>query len=447
MAEIEGTAERAVELAERLGADEAEAYIVKSTVSSVSFSDRIEMSRASNHGGIGVRAIVDKRLGFHSVSSLRDEAIEEAVRGALKVAQASPRDPEWVQLPDRLGSASVEGVYCEETAKIEPARLVEAAGLVIDTIQDCDRRVSPTRGFISASVASVSVCNTYGGEMTREGTHASFSVNVKAEGSVKKGTSTESRDARSWRRLRLEELSVKAARRAVAMIDARPIAGGECPVVLRNDVSARVVSLMFARTLTAEAVQRRRSPWSGKLGARIASENLTLADDGVLRGGIGTESFDGEGFPQQKTPLISRGVLQGFLYDSYTANKEKRASTGNARRLYTSIPRPGVTNLVVSEGDADAEELVAETRRGLYVSEVIGEWLSNPMSGYLSATVTNGFLIRDGELAEPVKGVIISGNFFDILQRGLEVIGDDVENSGRCYCPSLKIASMTIAGD
>lgn len=446
MNEIAGISEKAVALAEKLGADETEAYVVKSLVKSISFSDKIEVGNTSVHEGLGVRIMVDKRLGFRSVSSLREEDIEEAVKIAINVARASTKDPNWVQMSDHFGSSSVEGIYCKETAQISADKLLDTVGNVIETVHECDRRVSPTEGHFNTSNASIAICNSHGREMIRKGTHASFWINIKAEDSVKKAISAESSSSRSWLELKLEELSRKAASRAVKMLNARHIASGKYPIILSNDVSATIVNLMFARTMTAEAVQKKRSPWAEKRGISIASKNFSLTDNGLLNGGVGTKPFDDEGHPQQKTNIISDGVLQGFLYDSYTANKEKRMSTGNAVRYYGSLPKPGTTNLVVSEGDLRIDEMITETRRGICVLEVIGEWLSNPISGQLSATITNGFLINNGELTTPVKGVIISGNFFEIMKSGLEMVGDDVTNSGNCYCPSLKISSLTVAG-
>ncbi len=446
MNEIAGISKRAVALAEKLGADEAEAYIVKSEVKSVSFSDKIELGNTSIHEGFGVRVIVDKRLGFRSVSSLREDDVKEAIKIAINVAKAGMKDPDWVQMSDNFGSSSVEGTYCKDTAQISPNKLLDVISNAIVSVHECDSRASPTEGHLNTSKGLMAVCNSHGSEMFRKGTHASFWINIKAEDEARKAISAESSSKRSWHELKLEELSTIAAERAVKMLNARPITSGQYSVILSKDVSATIINLMFSRTMTAEAVQNMRSPWIEKRGINISSENFSLIDNGVLKGGVGTKPFDDEGHPQQKTEIIRNGVLQDFLYDSYTANKEKRMSTGNAVRSYGSLPKPGTTNLMVSEGDSGIDEMIKETKKGICVLEVIGEWLSNPISGQLSATVTNGFLIEKGALTTPVKGVIVSGNFFEILERGIEMVGDDVDNSGKCYCPSLKISSLNVAG-
>jgi len=217
------------------------------------------------------------------------------------------------------------------------------------------------------------------------------------------------------------------------------------PIVWHNKLFASVLGIMFGRTLSADEVQKGRSPWAGKVGKRIASKHVHLIDDGLLMTGVGTREFDDDGIPQRRVPLVEEGILKGFLYDNYTANKERRESTGNSNRDYASLPLPSVNNLILHP-QMKKGELLADIKRGLYLVEAIGTWLSNPISGDLSATATNAFLIEDGELTKPIKGVIVSGNFFDILENKIELIADDVENLGSIYAPSVKITEMSVTG-
>ena len=149
-----------------------------------------------------------------------------------------------------------------------------------------------------------------------------------AEEAGKKGQSSESQQRRAWKEIEFSELSQKASERALEMTDAKPIGSGRTSVVWRNDVFADVLRIMFGRTLSADSIQKERSPWTGKIGEKIASENVTIHDEGIKDAGMGTREFDDEGYPQQNTPLITRGVLANYLYDNYTANKDGKASTG-----------------------------------------------------------------------------------------------------------------------
>jgi PmbA protein len=280
---------------------------------------------------------------------------------------------------------------------------------------------------------------------------------VKAEEAGKKGISDEGIQARSWRELSLEDNADDAADRAIKMMNARPISSRKTSVVISNELTARVLSVMFSGTINAEAVQRGRSPWIAKIGKQVASDNFNLVDDGIRRAGLGTRAFDDEGIPQKTTPIIVKGILRSYLYDNYTAAKDQLSSTGNARRIgsgtfgfgrpYTQTPVPAPTNLVLNNGESSLDELITETGEGLYVVDSIGEWLSNPISGLLNVTVTNAFEIRKGELADPVKGVIVSGNFFEMIMTHMDLIGNDMQNSGNVYAPSVRISEMTLAGD
>jgi len=292
--------------------------------------------------------------------------------------------------------------------------------------------------------------------MSKKGTYASFSIRVKAEEAGKKGTSDESWQARSWREIEFQNLAEEASQRAIKMVDASPIPNTKTSVIFANDLFGQILDVMFTRTINAEAVQKGRSPWMGKIGQQIAQDNLNVIDDGVMKGGLMTSSFDDEGTPQQRTPIIRDGILKSYLYDTYTGAKDKVASTGNATRRgtgtfgaanpYARTPTPAPTNFVLKPGDAKRDELIEETKDGLYVVTSIGEWLSNPMSGMLNVTVTNAFLVRNGELSSPVKGVIVSGSFFDIIRNAIDLIADDTRNAGNFYSPSVRVREMSIAG-
>ena len=207
-----------------------------------------------------------------------------------------------------------------------------------------------------------------------------------------------------------------------------------------------MIGVMFGGTIDAYSVQKNRSPWKDKIGQQVASENFNLIDDGTLEAGFRTRPFDDEGIATRKTPVVENGVLKGFLYDTYTANKEGKESTGNAFRSYNSVPLPAPSNLLLKPGDAEREEIIEETKKGLLVVDTIGEWLSNPVSGEMSATVVVGYLIENGEIKKPVKGIMISGNFHHIIKQEIELIGKDITNIGGIYAPTIKIREMTIAG-
>jgi len=437
----------AVKFGEGLGASEVEAYVTSIDSRRVVLRSRVETLYTSRTDGLGVRVIIGKRIGFFATSSLAVRDVKRSVETAYSIAKVSEPDMEWFSLPVESGKASVEETFDRETAEMEPSTLVDGAAQMIDAVNNGGERLSITRGEVSVARLETVIVNSHNCNSHREETFASASISVKAEEGGLKGVSSEGQQTRSWRSLDCSSIAQMAAERASRVIYAEPVVGGRMPVVWCNKLFAFVLGIMFGGTLSADSVQKGRSPWVGKVGRCIASENFNLVDDGLLRGGLGTREFDDDGIPQRVVTLIDRGFLQGFLYDSYTANKERRESTGNSSRDYRSLPTPSPNNLILQPGRIESGELVEDVGRGLYLVETIGAWLSNPISGDLSATATNAFLIEDGELTKPVKGVIVSGNFFDILRHKIDLVADDVHNLGSTYSPSVRVSEMKVTGE
>ncbi|RLI20590.1 TldD/PmbA family protein, partial [Candidatus Bathyarchaeota archaeon] len=230
-------------------------------------------------------------------------------------------------------------------------------------------------------------------------------------------------------------------------LKAKPIKSQKIPVIVRNQVFASILGVILSGPITADWVQKGRSPLSNKLETQVAAQKISIVDDGTLRGGWRTRPFDDEGHPTQRTAIIENGILKNYLYDSYTALKDNVKSTGNAfRGRYWMPPQPSPTNLMLEAGDVSPEEMIEETKGGVFIEETIGEWLSNPISGNLNATITHGYLIENGELTTPVKGIVMSGNLYEILKDGIELIGNDLRNNMQNYSPTVKLKEITIAG-
>lgn len=438
---------RAVKKALSLGATEAEAYVQRNTVIQASFSDKIDDLKTTASTGLGLRVILGKRTTMYSTSILTEDEVSLAVERAVDVTKVAPEDPDWNHLNRSYGESPVLGVFDEPTSRIEYSEVVEDIDAAIASVFAFDPRVKPTMGMLQIGTSTTSIVNSYGDSVESRGTGGGVYLLVKAEDGGLESAGTESREVRAWGDLDLEALAERASEKAIGYLKAEPIQGGEMPVILDSKICASILGVMLSKPINADLVQKGGSPLADKIGDQIAAENITIFDDGTLPKGLNTRPFDAEGHPTQRTPVIEEGVLKSFLYDNYTALKDSVESTGNAGRSgYSSPPSPSPTNLVLAEGDASAEEMIQGTRRGLYVEQVIGEWLSNPISGNLNATVTHGYLVEDGEFKAPVKGVVLAGNFYQLLKDGYELIGNDTMNSGHLYSPTVKFREMTVAG-
>jgi PmbA protein len=182
------------------------------------------------------------------------------------------------------------------------------------------------------------------------------------------------------------------------------------------------------------------------VGEKVASEIVTIHDDGLMNEGLRTWKFDGEGVPQQKTVIIEKGTLRGFIYDSYTAKKEGKESTGNAFRAgYLSTPRIEATNLRFAPGKNTPEELVGEIDEGLLVYSVQGAHSSNPASGEFSVAATPAWKIKDGKIAHAVKGAMLAGNIFEAL-KNVSALANNERKIGQLVAPWIVVENVKVIG-
>ena len=439
--------ELVVRTAEKLGATEAEAYVRKARTMTLEGAEEIEYMKTVESAGLGLRVACGKRLSAYATSILTEKDALQAVEKALRIAKASPEDPEWRHMNDRFG-ASLASQFFDKTMKDTPyEEIVKQVSQATTTAKECDPRVRIGHTVVLTNIAETMVANSFGQSKTVEESHALFSMRTKAVELGYESSGSQSDQSRFWKGLDIDSVATRSASQAIRTLRAKPIESEKMPVVIRNQVFASMLTIMLANAVNGENVQRGRSPLADRLGEQVAVEDFTLVDDGIMPGGLGTRSFDDEGCPTQRTPVIEKGVCKSFIYDSYTAHRDGRRSTGNGYRpSYAAPPRPGTNNFVLMPRTGSAETMIEETSKGFYVEGTIGEQLSNPVSGNLNATVTHGYLIENGELTDPVKGIVISGNFYDVIREGIQVIGKDLDSAGSSYSPTVKIGELTIAG-
>jgi PmbA protein len=233
-----------------------------------------------------------------------------------------------------------------------------------------------------------------------------------------------------------------AAQRALRRLGAKQVPTQKCPVVLEPRAARTLIGNIF-EAVHGEAIYRKASFLAGRLGEKVASEKLTVVDDGAMPGLFGTSPFDDEGVPTRRTVVIEKGVLKSYLLNCYTARKLGFKTTGNASRGLTGNAGIGHSNLFAAAGETPPEEIIRSVGNGFYVTELIGFGV-NVVTGDYSRGAA-GLWIENGELAHPVSGVTIAGNLREILMN-LEVVGCDLEFRGSSAAPTLLIGEMTVSG-
>jgi PmbA protein len=238
------------------------------------------------------------------------------------------------------------------------------------------------------------------------------------------------------------EVGQEAARRTLRKLGARTVATCEASVVFDPD-AARSILGMLAGCVMGSAIWRKSSYLLGREGTRIASDLVTVVDDPLIPRAPGSRPFDGEGLASRRNVVVDRGMLRGFLCDSYSARKLGRSSTGSAARGGGASVAPSTSNFVLQPRSDPNEAIVKATKRGLYVTEMMGFGF-NPVTGDFSRGAA-GFWIENGEFAYPVSEVTISLNV-DQLWKRVDAVGSDLDLRTATASPTIRVDRMTIAG-
>ncbi len=294
---------------------------------------------------------------------------------------------------------------------------------------------------------------------TRTRTRLSVQVVARRDGVIQTGHETAG--ASSGFEL-LDEATVldvarSAANRALVMLDARPAPAGTMPVVVANGFGGVLFHEACGHGLEADAVSKGASIYAGKMGERVAAPIVSAYDDGTLPNGWGSQAFDDEGVPTQRTELIRDGRLTGYLYDRLRARQLGAAPSGNGRRQsFRHVPIPRMTTTFIAPGDASPDDIVAATPHGFYAKSFAGGQVE-PASGDFVFGVAEGYLIENGRVTTPLRGATLVGSGIDVLGRIDMISGDFDVKSGICGKDgqgvpvgtgqaSLRISAMTVGG-
>lgn len=438
-----------VDKARRLGADEVDAYIVSSTESSVQVR-RGAVERVIDAGShaVGLRVIKDKRTAICSTADLTPQAIEALVRDAVELASISEPDP-YAGLPDRADLATGNlpglGMYDEGIEGLTTEEMRDLALRMEAAMFDFDPRVTNSDGAeMGVTRGQVVLANSLGFSGSYVGTQAALSIEAICDDTEgKKRNDYWYTAERALRRLESpEDVGRKAAERAIAKIGARKVATTSVPVVWDATVAHDLLRIL-SQAVSGEALYRRSTFLAELEGQQVASPLLTLTDDPLLDGRLGSRPFDGEGVTSRMLPLFEAGVFRNFMFDAYTARRLGRRNTGAAQRGVTSAPSPGSTNLVMTPGTSTPESLYAGIDSGLLLTDLMGFGV-NMTTGDFSRGA-QGFWIENGRIAYPVTEINLSGNLKDMLA-SIDAVGDDLLWRGSSAAPSFRMSKLTVSG-
>jgi PmbA protein len=396
--------------------------------------------------GAGLRILIGKNTGASYTSDLSREGIDLLVKSAIELADITTEDPH-AGLPEAAELGAIEGdlgLYSadvadlETTVKIDAAKRAEAAALATDP-----RIFNSEGGGFDTYTGRHIFANSRG----FAGEYRSSYCSIDASPVAREGESME-RDhwghaARRFKDLESPEyVGRRAAERALRRLNPVKVETQKVPVVFEPRTARTLLDSVY-EAVHGMSIYRHESFLAGKLGEKVAGENVTIVDDATIPGLFGTSPFDDEGVRSRRTSVIQRGVLKSYLLNTYAARKLGMKTTGNASRGLTGNAGIGHGNFYLEKGVQTPEQIVASVANGFYVTQLMGFGVNIVTGDYSQGA--SGLWIRNGELAFAVSEVTIAGNLKEMLI-GIEAIGSDLEFRGSLAAPTIKIGEMTVAG-
>jgi TldD protein len=450
-------AERVLARALAHGGDFAELYAERRSGFSAALDDgKVERAQSGQELGAAVRVIFDDSTYFGHVDGLEEadlERLADDVAGAVRGRSHQTRALQTLEVPPPQS--------IRERPELIPAQRKA------DLLRLCDERArSHAKEIVQVSAGydegrrQVQIANSEGLQRGDDRTRIRLGVQAVARRNGRVETGAESLAGHAGFELLSGDpaaVADQAAKRALTMLDARPAPAGPMTVVVGNGFGGVLFHEATGHGLESDAVQKRASVYAGRIGERVADAVVTAYDDGSLPGEWGTDAIDDEGTPTQQTRVIDEGKLSSYLYDLTRARKDGARSTGNGRRQsFRHVPIPRMTNTFIAPGDATRDEIIGEVKLGVYAASFAGGQVE-PATGNFVFGVSEGYLIEDGKVTAPLKGVTLIGSSLEVLTK-IDAVGDDLAfKSGFCGKdgqqvpvgtgqPTVRISQLTVGG-
>ena len=446
----EGATEDLLALAERVAGwagtgEEVEVYVARGTETEVrAYDGQVESLTSATSAGIGIRVVVDHRLGFAWAGSLDESVLGETLAEARDNARFATAD-EHVRLavPDGVEAVPVD-LWDEALASVPTARKVELALALEAQARAADPRIRQVDAADYGDVASeAALVSTTGIRSSSRKTSGYLSVGVIAGEGEASQTGGGYSVGRGFEELDPARACDDAVTRAVRLLGATKGPSGRSTVVFDRRMATTLLSIVSS-ALSGEAVAKGRSFFAGRIGEQVGHPGLTLVDDPTDPRAYGAAAYDAEGLACRRNVLIDSGVLRGFLYDTVSGSRAGVPSTGSAvRGGFAGTPGPGCRALTLAPGPEGYDEagVLAAVGEGLFVQSMTGVHSGvNPISGDFSVGA-EGLMIRDGRLAEPVREITVASTLQRMLL-SLVAVGADVE-----WLPSIAAGQTLAIGD
>lgn len=438
------TAEQLVSKAMQHGAEFADVIVLgNESVTSEYRLGKKENIERSESAALGLRTVIGKRASVVSASDIRPHQFEELASRCVSMTKETPEDP-YLCITDEASYAKsfddleLYDSHAPDIAWLdEQAEQVEAAAMTVEGITNSeggsashgssDVVLVTSRGFshqYRSSMNSISVCVLAG-----EGTAMERDYDYSSKRFVADLASASS-------------IGKKAAEKTLKRLGAKRAKTGSYPVVFANDISNSLVGY-FTSAINGASICQNTSFLKDCMGKKIFSDAIHITDDPFIKRGHGSRNCDAEGVMPKKLNLVENGVLQSWILDLRSAHKLGLETTGHANRGVSSNPSPSSSNVTLANGTLSFEELISDIKQGFFVTDTFGMGVNLVTGDYSQGA--NGFWIENGEICFPVNEVTIAGRLQDMFLQ--MTAANDIEFKTSRNAPSLRIESMTVAGE
>jgi len=443
----------------KTGGNFSEIFAQKKEVNNIRLEDgRIENSSSGFEIGCGLRLIYKDTTFYAYVDSLQ----QEIVLNAAKILSAAVNEAAKINV---LNLNNVYGIYVAPIKKHPPDIIQEDKKEILLSVDKFARSYSHNIMQVSSNLSDLEeeiyIANSEGIVCHDNNTKVMLSVSVVAQEKKEIRTGYKSLARTSGYEIfdfeKPSVISEEASRIAVTMLKAVNAPSGSQQVVIGPAFGGVIFHEACGHGLEADAILKDASVFKDKIGKKIANKIITAIDDATIPYHWGSYAFDGEGFPSQENVLIKDGILQNYIFDYKTAMKMKKRQTGNGRRQsYRDIPIPRMSNTYLAKGKEDADSILKSVKKGIYAKEFSGGQV-DPAIGDFVFGISEGYMIEDGVVTQPIKGATLIGNGPEVLNK-IEAIGNNLDfapgfcgkggqsASNEVGQPTILVREITIGG-
>jgi PmbA protein len=425
-------------------------YISESRLAVEARNGEIESFSRVSENGVALRVVKDHKMGMASSTDLCCEALAKLVSSVvLNVEEVSPSEESVIPGPEKTRKVRTEPVLVEKEGRtlgeVSESQKMKMALKLEREAKAVDKRIARVRQpLYEETTRKVVILNSNGIFKSAERGIASCEVRAVAFENGESESGWAFSFSPRFDDLDCSTTAKMASERAVSLLGAKPIPTGRYNVMLETRPASQLLRLLLP-SFFADNVQRGKSAIKDKKGKAVLSPLITIIDDGRLPDGFASFPFDDEGVTRHRTIIVKEGVITNWLYDTQRALKDGKTSTGNSHRASIhKVAAINVTNCFIAPSDTDPAKLLSSIQKGFLVTDVMGLHTANPVTGDFSLGA-EGFSIEGGLKADPVRGVLISGNIHELLHR-VAAVGSDLHFLANYGSPTMLIPDVWVSG-